>query len=247
MASERDGRPRYEQIAAHLRALVMSGDLLPGTQLPSTQQLVERYGAANTTVQSALTALKAEGFITSRVGKGVYVRDRQPFAVRVGAYFAPSPRGYSYRLLEVAAVRPPLDVAATFGLDAEETAVLRRRLMLHDGEPVELSWSYYPADIVADSPLAGRARIAGGAPRVLAELGYPELFFMDRVSSRPPTTEELEGLHLPPGVPVIRQFRVVYSEGERPVEVSVQIKGAHLYELLYREAISPSTPVGPPE
>lgn len=240
MASRRDSRPRHEQIAAHLRALVMSGDLPADTQLPSTQQLVEQYGAANTTIQNALTALKAEGFLTSQVGKGVYVRDRQPFVVRVGTYFPPSTRGYSYRLLDVTEVHPPLDVATTFGLVAEGTAVLRHRLMLHAGEPVELSWSYYPSEIAADTPLAGRGKITGGAPRVLADLGYPEVFFTDRVSARPPTTEEFEDLQVPDDVPVIRQFRTIYSENERPVEVSIQIKGAHLYELLYRETVSPS-------
>ncbi len=237
MVGRRDGRPRYEQIAAHLRAQIMSGDLLPGTQLPSTQQLVEQYGAANTTIQSALAALKAEGFLTSRVGKGVYVRDRQPLVVRVGAYFEPSPRGYSYRLLDVAEVRPPLDVAATLNLAPDGTAILRHRLTLHNSEPVDLSWSYYPTDIAGGSALAGRAKITGGAPHVLSELGYPQVYFSDRLSSRPPTTDELEGLELPDGVPVIRQFRVIYSTNEHPVEVSILIKGAHLYELLYREAI----------
>lgn len=50
----RDHRPRHQQIAAELRDLIMRGDLGPGTQLPSTAQLVERYGAANATIQHAL-------------------------------------------------------------------------------------------------------------------------------------------------------------------------------------------------
>lgn len=219
--------------------MVMSGDLAPGMQLPSTQQLVSQYGAANTTVQRALGALKAEGLVTSRVGKGVYVRDRPPFVVRVGAYFEPSTTGYSYRLLDVAEVHPPTDVAAALDLPGEGTALLRHRLALHDDEPLELSWSYYPSAIAAGSPLASRAKIRGGAPQALAGLGYPQRYFTDRLSARTPTTEELEGLELPDDVSVIRQFRVIYSDADRPVEVSVLIKGAHLYELMYRETITP--------
>lgn len=220
----------------------MAGELEPGAQLPSTAQLIDQYGTSNTAVSSALTALKAEGFLTSRVGKGVYVRDRQPFVVRVGTYFTPQPQGYSYKLLDISERRPPPDVASVLDLEEGATAVLRHRLMLHNSEPVELSWSYYPAEIAAGTPLAGRSRIVGGAPRILAELGYPERYFEDRLSARPPTTEELEGLDIPDDVPVIRQFRVVYSEGDRPVEVSIQIKGAHLYELLYREMLGPIDP-----
>jgi GntR family transcriptional regulator len=71
---------------------------------------------------------------------------------------------------------------------------------------------------------------------VLAELGYPQRYFVDAVSARMPTTEEVDLLALP-DVPVIRQFRVVYSDDHRPVEVSVLVKGSHLYELLYRQPI----------
>ncbi|MGH3924701.1 MAG: UTRA domain-containing protein, partial [Pseudonocardiaceae bacterium] len=144
---------------------------------------------------------------------------------------------YSYRMLDVAETRPPADVAQALDLGDDDVAILRHRLLLHDGDPVELSWSYYPATIAAGSPLTGRAKIPGGAPQALATLGYPQREFTDRLSTRLPTTEELETLGLPDGVPVIRQFRVIYSDNERPVEASVLIKGGHLYELLYRETI----------
>lgn len=216
----------------------MSGDLALGTQLPSTQHLVQRYAAANATIQRALAALKDEGFLYSQVGKGVYVRDKQPLVVQVAAYLAPAPKGYAYRLLDVTEVRPPVETAEALNLAGNGTAILRQRLLLHDGDPVELSWSYYPAEIAAGSPLAGRTKIPGGAPQALATLGYPQRDFVDRLSARLPTTEELENLELPDDVPVIRQFRVVYSDERRPVEASILVKGAHLYELLYHQMIS---------
>jgi GntR family transcriptional regulator len=235
VAPRGDDRPRHEQVAADLREQIMAGEFLPGTPLPSTPRLVERYGAANPTIQKALRSLKDEGFLVSQQGKGVYVRNRQPFIVEVSPFFASSPDGYSYDILEVAEARPPRETAEVLGLPADGTAVLRRRLMRHRGVPVELDLSYYPADIAAGTELAGHRNIRGGAPRVLAELGYPQRYFTDRVSTRMPTTEEVELLDLP-DVPVIRQFRVIYSDDDRPVEVSVLIKGGHLYELLYRQA-----------
>lgn len=237
MAKQPDSRPRYQQIAADLRAQIMSGALPPGAKLPSTRQLGDRYSAPGATIQNALTALKGEGYLHGQPGKGVFVRDRQSHVVEVGAYFAPSPRGYSYQLLRVAEDQPPTDVAQALDLSEGDRAVLRHRILLRDGEPVELSWSYYPPDIASGTALAGRGKIRGGAPRVLSDLGFPEREFVDRLSARPPTTEEVEGLDLPEGVPVIRQFRIVYSDDARPVEVSIIIKGGHLYELRYRQAI----------
>jgi GntR family transcriptional regulator len=215
----------------------MSGELAPGSQLPSTQHLVQRYAAANATIQRALAALKHEGFVYSHVGKGVYVRDKQPFVVHVAAYFTPTPTGYSYRLLDVTEVQPPVEIATTLHLADDGTTILRKRLLLHDGDPVELSWSYYPAEIAAHSPLAGRSKISGGAPQALAALGYPQRSFTDRLSARPPTTEERETLNLPDDVPIIRQFRTIYSDQRRPVEASILIKGAHHYELLYHQTV----------
>lgn len=218
----------------------MSGDLPVGAQLPPTQQMLAHYSTSPATVQRALASLEDEGFIDRKPGRGIYVRDRQSFIVRVSAYFAPTPRGYSYKLLDVGEVRPPVDAAKVLELNNGMTAILRHRLMSHDGVPVELSWSYYPLQLATGTPLAGRAKIPGGAPRVLADLGYPQLYFRDYISSRAPTTEELEALEMPDNVPVMRQFRMVYSHNDQPVEVTVMIKPAHLYELEYQEIITPS-------
>ncbi len=195
---------------------------------------MEQYGAANPTIQKAIRSLKDEGFLYSHRGKGVYVRNRQPFLVEVAPFYAPSPDGYSYKILEVAEVRPPREVAEALRLSSEGTAVIRRRLTRHRGEPVEIVESYYPAEIAAGTDLADQGKINGGAPRALADLGYPQRHFTDRVSVRMPTTEEIGLLGLP-NVPVIRQFRVIYSDNDRPVEATAMVKGGHLYELLYRQ------------
>lgn len=231
------GRPPYEQVAAAIRAQIMAGDLAPGAQLPSTAQLVARFGVSNTTVQKALAVLKGEGYLRSRQGKGIYVRDRQPFRVEIAAYLPPSPDGYTYDILRTGEEVPPAEVARVFGLMSGEQAMLRCRLMRYQGHPLEAVWSYYPLHVVRGSALVGSGLVPGGAPRVLAELGYPERYFTDAISARMPTPEEESLLQLP-DVPVIRQFRVIYSDDDRPVEASVLVKGAHLYELLYRQSIT---------
>ena len=100
-----------------------------------------------------------------------------------------------------------------------------------------MSSSYYPAEIATNSKLAEPGKIRGGAPQELANLGFPQRAFVDRISARSPTVEEAETLDLPTGTPVIRQLRVIYSDNNRPDEASVLIKGAHRYELLYRQAV----------
>lgn len=228
-----DDRPQVEKIAATLRAQVMAGLLPAGHQLTSIPKLAEEHGVSTTTIQAAFRILKREGFLISRAGAGVYVREGN-FTVRAVAYFNPADRGVTYKILDVTEGEAPADVAAALG---EDRAVCRCRLMLRGETPVELSRSYYPASWAAGTALAGRGRIRGGAPAVLAELGHPERGWTDRISTRAPTTEEAEILEIPQGVPVLRQFRTVYSDDRRPVEVSVLIKPGHLYELEYDQVI----------
>jgi GntR family transcriptional regulator len=40
-------------------------------------------------------------------------------------------------------------------------------------------------------------------------------------------------LRLPEDIPVLRQFRVAYTDGSRPVEVTVMAKAAQQYEIQY--------------
>jgi GntR family transcriptional regulator len=168
----RDIRPRHQQIAAELRDLIMRGELSPGTQLPSTAQLVERYGAANATIQHALKALKDEGFLDSRVGKGVYVRDRQPFIIDASAYIKPEPGRFRYQLLNVDNVVPPADIADGLQLAPGATAIVRTRILFHDEQPVELSgwmpiecrsvlprYTTVPPAVRVAGPVAGRPMV----------------------------------------------------------------------------------------
>lgn len=215
----------------------MLGDLPLGGRLPSVRQLESQFNTTSRTIQEALAVLRAEGHIESKHGQGIFVLARQPHAVDVAAYVVPTATGYQYDILEAGEVVPPADVAAAFGLDERDHAILRKRLTTLGGEPLEMDRSYYPLAIAAGTELASRKRVKGGAPRVLAEAGYPQRYFVDRVSARPPTTEELELLGIPETVPIIQQFRVIYTDQDRPVEVSVLAKPGNLYELQYRKII----------
>lgn len=139
----------------------------------------------------------------------------------------------SSRLLEVGEVRPPADVATALGLADGEHALLRSQILTLDDEPAELVKSYYPLDIARGTAMMERRKIRGGTPTLLAELGYPPRRCVDQVSARVPTREQYEALGLPGDLPVLRVFRVVYSDGDRPIEVTVMAKAGHLYEQHY--------------
>ncbi|WEH33865.1 GntR family transcriptional regulator [Streptomyces sp. AM 4-1-1] len=246
-----DGRSLHERIAADLREEIMNGDLAPGSRVPSTSQLKARFDASNATVQKALQLLKGERLVIGRAGAAVLVREHRQQTVRPASSMAPAADGEPYRwlsevakngtrahstLLEVAEVEPPADVSAALDLPEAGTALLRRQILMIGDEPLELVASYYPWEIVRGTSMTERRKIPGGTPTLLTGLGYPPKLSVDRVSARVPTQEQYRALRLPGDLPVLRTLRVVYSDDERPIEVTVMVKAGHLYELQYEFA-----------
>ena len=68
--------PPYRQLAAILRAQIESGELAPGSQLPSVIKLAGEYGLAVPTVRKTIELLKDEGLITGVAGYGTFVAER---------------------------------------------------------------------------------------------------------------------------------------------------------------------------
>ncbi|WP_369274489.1 GntR family transcriptional regulator [Streptomyces sp. R11] len=244
----KDERPFGERIAAEIRKLIMNGDLEPGARMPTTEQLCEKYATTNVTVQRATKILKDEGLLVGRTGIGVFVRDEGAQAINPAHSLPPSGPGQpyrwlleatknnqqsKYRMLDVAEVEPPTQVRLALGLDEGGTAMLRSRIGYLDGKPAELVHSYYPIELAHGTRLADRRLIPGGSPRLLEDMGYPTRSQDDVLGARPATTDEYVHLEIPRDVPVIEIFRIVYSDDQRPIEVSLLTKPAHRFKMAY--------------
>ncbi|MEV6326650.1 GntR family transcriptional regulator [Streptomyces sp. NPDC051909] len=261
MAKEfKDPRSPHQKIAAEIRRRITRGDLPPGSKLGSTAELMEEFGGvANTTVQKALQMLKAEGLLEGLPGKGVYVQQHAQQVVEPIAYMQSAAPGEPYpwvseavkrqqvgrsQLLDVEVVFPPREVAEALRLENGERAVLRRQILFLDEEPTELARSYYPLSLVEGTAILEKRRIRGGTPALLDSMGFPPREFVDELSSEIPTEEEAVALELPKDMPVLVAFRVVYSDGGRPIEVTLMTKAAHRYRMRYRLSVDERSPAG---
>jgi DNA-binding transcriptional regulator YhcF (GntR family) len=61
------------QIAAQIRAQIQSGELAAGARVPSTREIVRRWGVAMATASKVLAILKEEGLVRTRPGLGTVV------------------------------------------------------------------------------------------------------------------------------------------------------------------------------
>ena len=64
----------YEQLARHFREAIRSGELAPGSRLPSIQDLVTESGLTPKTIQRAMKLLETEGLVRVRPSRGTFVR-----------------------------------------------------------------------------------------------------------------------------------------------------------------------------
>lgn len=70
-----DPRPLFRQIVDGLRLKIATGELTPGTRLPSVRGLAMQLTINPNTVARAYTQLTQEGLIESRKGVGVFVSE----------------------------------------------------------------------------------------------------------------------------------------------------------------------------
>jgi DNA-binding GntR family transcriptional regulator len=128
----------------------------------------------------------------------------------------------------------PAEVAELLGVREGEPVVVRRRLILLDDRPNELTDAYYPASIARGTALARTARIPGGAVTLLAEPGHVGALAQEDVTAAMPDEEERQTLGTAPGEPVLRLTRLTLDRDERPIQVDRMVMPALRQRLRYR-------------
>ena len=216
------GLPLYRQIETDVRDRIRSGDLVPGAQLPTEVELMDRFGVSRATVRQALRELVAEGLVEIRRGLGTYVTQRR-FEHTIGGFYSFSreierhglePRT---RVLGLGVEAADEAVAVALGLDAGTAVVALRRLRLADDDPLVVETSHLPAARFPDLE-----RVDFGAVRLYDTL-------MNVYGCRPTraretfepvllTADEAALLDQRRGEPALRVERTAFDQDDVPIE-----------------------------
>jgi len=132
---------RHAVIARALRDSIRSGELVPGSTLPSESQLTARFGVSRGTVRHALATLRTEGLIVGGRGRVPVVRRpglAQSFdqLVSFTMWARQLGREPAARTLELARRPADAESAQQLGLAVGTPVFEYKRLRLLDGEPV---------------------------------------------------------------------------------------------------------------
>lgn len=246
-------KPAYVQIADDIRQRILDGDLRAGDKLPTETDLMAEYGVSRIVIRSATDILKNEGLVTKQQGAGTFVRDRRPLRKRLSVDLYGKRPTYSpmKRATEAEGRRSEWEWQSR---RTEATKVIAERLALEPGsevakttyrffaddEPVMLSTSYEPYDLIAGTPVEQPegGPITGVVPR-MDSIGQHITHVTEDVNARAPRPHESDQLEIAPGVPVITIVRTYYV-GERPVETCDIVVAADRYTLSYTIPIPPA-------
>ena len=255
-------RAVYKQIADVLRSRMASGELGPGSRLPSEHELVEVYGVARGTVRQAIVQLRSEGLIDSVHGVGSFVREREPAVLlrtdRPGRslQLVPEPEDDPSSDRDGPGVpvdEEPVHVATTWlgrvtvneQMDDELYRAAKRLGVRLGGSVLERHWrelvddrvqalmaSYIPWEA---AQRAGLEHVSTGPEiyEALASSGYRLTSYTEEVHARMPTVGEARALAIGPGVPVMAVLRASYLADEIPLEVRSSVMSGDRHRLLY--------------
>lgn len=72
----------YEQIVEQIEGYILKGELKPGDKLPAERELAEQFGVSRTAIREAVKALTQKGLVEAYPGRGTFVINSTPQAVR---------------------------------------------------------------------------------------------------------------------------------------------------------------------
>ena len=227
--------PRWQQIAAGLRADILAGRVAPGERLPNEQVLAERFGVNRHTLRQAVQALAREGHVQVRQGSGTFVRElvldyalqrRTRLTENLARMGETAQRALlAHRRQAAGEWAAPLGVAAR-----SEVVVVETRASVR-GRHVGLSTAAFPCPRLAG--IAERIERHGSVTRALRESGVVD-YTRSRsvVSARLPTQDEADALARATTQPVlVVQYVNVDGDGT-PVEAGTTLFAADAVQLV---------------
>ncbi|MEZ0090374.1 GntR family transcriptional regulator [Streptacidiphilus sp. EB129] len=202
----------FTTIADHFRTRILSGELAPGTKLPTNREISGQWQVAAATVSRALQALQVEGYIRT-TPRGTFVaddprvtlspRDRLARVARVKSILAD---GETSRVTSASLVVPPLYVAELFDLDPGDQVVRREWLAGRGQVRTCFAVTWYPAPfaaLVADLLSTAPEKNAGLTSRVLEATGRTITSARDDMHAREADAREASALGLKLGTSVL--------------------------------------------
>ena len=189
----RNRRAHKQTHVAHcLRSEIVEGQFHPGEQMPTFDQMEQRFGISRGVLRQAIDRLKQDGFVESIDRQGLYVASRPPHLNRYGLILPGNPAAENWSRLSLA--------LSNEAQRMNHSSDVRQIAVYHDIHPDALNKSFEQLCYdVATRRLAG-VILAPGTPHMamaepLNQPDLPKVHLLD-ADENPPSINSDERTHV---------------------------------------------------
>ena len=237
--------PIYRRIAADLRQRIESGEIAPGSQLPTELELREQFEASRNTIRDAIKTLITLGLIETRPGQGTFVTQHiDPFVTTLSAdpatgfgggegttYLSQVSEQHRQPRMSLPRVEVQVatgEIAARLRISDGTSVVSRHQQRFIDETAWSLQTSFYPMDFVLKGAtrLLEAASIEPGTVDYLeTTLGLKQVGYRDWITLRSPDPNEITFFGLPADgrVPVYEIFRTAFDQSDQAMRLTISV------------------------
>jgi GntR family transcriptional regulator len=234
-------QPLYLQIADELEEQIRSGDLSPGSQLPTEDDLRDKYRASRNTIRDAIKRLVGQGLVETRPGQGTFVTTKvDPFVTVLtgepgiaggeGVFYL-SEVSESHRTAFMTTPRvevqtAPEAITRRLRVPSGTQLVSRHEQRYIDDIPWSLQTSFYSMEFITRGAtrLLMAEDIRPGAVHYLAEtIGLKQIGYRDWITARRPDGNEQRFFRISHDSTVFEIFRTGFDQHKKPMRVTVTV------------------------
>lgn len=213
--------PLYRQVEQVLEEKIISGQWEVGSQLPTEQELSDRFDVSTITVKRAVIELVNKGYLFRQRGKGTFVSGaaKEQDLNSIISLSTGAEQEHPHEMLSFKYEKAGSEIAQKLRIDPEDEVIKIERLKVENNDPLALEYTYLPAD-----------KCKGLKPEMINN----DLIFnilknrfhialkRARVFIRPYIlpNHQAKLLHVEPGTPVFEWERTTYTKQEDIIEFS---------------------------
>ncbi|MBW2057300.1 MAG: GntR family transcriptional regulator [Deltaproteobacteria bacterium] len=209
--------PLYYQLKEILLEKIENGEWAEGEPVASESDLQRMYGVSRATVRRTMELLVNEGFLEKKRGKGTFVKKpaiEENLPVLKSFTEEMMGRDARKRVITAEYMKPSPKIKEILGLFPDEQVFYLKRLMIVDGSPLGILYSYLPGRY----ELSLEEDYSKSLYQILEKNGIRLSEADQIIEAAMSTKEEINLLGLNASFPTLVIRRIAYSVGGDPVE-----------------------------
>ncbi|MCY7347224.1 MAG: GntR family transcriptional regulator [Pyrinomonadaceae bacterium] len=229
--------PLHSQIHAFLRQNILSNRLKSDENIRSERELAEEFAVSRMTVRQALNALRNEGLIYQRRGKGTFVSSRKlDVHSRNLNGFSDEMRRRDLtpksKVLQLQEKPAEQETAEKLNLEIGETVFKLERLRLADDLPMAIETTCLPAKLFPD--LSKYDFEKQSLYKILERnYGFQMSSAAEDLEAAISDAKTSELLNVKKNSPLLIVYRTVFAEDNQPIEYTKSIYRADRYRASF--------------